>query len=67
MMHDAIEAPTELERIRERARHLRATLAGRSVVLVGVLSPYWQCQYCLNLHQSPLMFEHKPDCILRPI
>lgn len=29
-------------------------------------SPYWHCGFCRASHQSPIAFEHKPDCMLAP-
>ena len=48
----------------ERTERLRRALEGRAVNLMGPNSPFWRCQYCDAAHRSPLMFEHKPDCLL---
>lgn len=52
-------------RARERIDSLRTTLEGRSVVLMGPRSPYWQCQYCQVAKTSPLMFPHADKCLLK--
>ena len=47
-----------------RTETLRRTLEGRSVYLVGSICPFWRCEYCDAMATSPLLFPHKPGCLL---
>jgi hypothetical protein len=47
-----------------RTETLRRTLEGRSVNLMGRNSPFWRCEYCDAMATSPLLFPHKPECLL---
>lgn len=55
---------TEIATLRARVERLRATLESRSVVLMGPRSPFWRCQYCEAMATSPMLFQHKPDCLV---
>jgi hypothetical protein len=48
----------------DRYERLRATLESRSINLMGPNSPFWRCEYCQAMHRSPMMFKHKPACLL---
>ena len=54
----------ELKRLRESHEKLRRTLEQRSVRLMGPRSPFWQCEYCQALSQTPIAFKHKPECLM---
>jgi hypothetical protein len=60
----AREAADMIERLR---RNLEAHIV-RNVGANGreYASPYWHCGFCRAIHQSPIAFEHKPDCMLAP-
>ncbi len=47
----------------ERAT-LRRELAARAIRLMGPRSPYWNCTICGAAKMTPILFEHKPGCLL---
>jgi hypothetical protein len=51
-------------KLRGHAEILRRTLEGKSVTLMGVNSPFWQCSYCGHVDTTPVHFRHTPECIL---
>ena len=61
----ALPAPPAAEEVtREKIECLRKTLETHAVKLMGQRSPFWRCQYCEALGQSPLAFKHKPECLM---
>lgn len=64
---DGVMVLASRQAIHEVADHLeklRRTLESRSVRLMGPRSPFWQCEYCQALSQTPLGFKHKPECLM---
>lgn len=48
----------------EHSSTLRRELAARAIRTMGPRSPYWNCTLCGAAKQTPLCFEHKPECLL---
>jgi len=53
-----------IHEVAESHEKLRRTLEQRSVRLMGPRSPFWQCEYCQALSQTPIAFKHKPECLM---
>lgn len=51
----------------EQYERLRRTLESHAVKLMGPRSPFWRCQYCEALSQTPISFNHKPECVMAPL
>lgn len=70
------QAIDEIERLQEakrRALHvaddrskenvtLRRTLESHAVKNRG--GPFWKCEYCQAMSQTPIAFAHKPECVI---
>jgi hypothetical protein len=52
---------------REQYERIRLTLESQSVKLMRPRSPFWRCQYCEAISQSPIGFPHKPECVMAPL
>lgn len=46
---------------------LKRELAARVIRTMGPRSPYWNCTMCGAAQQTPLGFQHKPECILADV
>lgn len=48
----------------EEIARLKRELAARAIRTMGPRSPFWNCTVCGAAHLTPIMFKHKPDCLL---
>lgn len=51
-----------IHEVAESYEKLRRTLEVHAVKNRG--GPFWRCEYCEAMSQTPIAFKHKPECLM---